>query len=120
MAFLSERLKVVLATIHVPLRVSHRRITRDAIFEKLEILISEFPRLGLHCRKVAVAGLNPHAGEAGLLGSEEIEQIVPASTRRARCCPRSPSKDRCRPTPCFTAQLKGNLMRSWRCTTTRD
>ena len=78
MAFLTERLKVVLVTIHVPLRTAIEHITADAILEKLEILIGEFPRLGLPCRKVAVAGLNPHAGEAGLLGNEDLERIVPA------------------------------------------
>jgi 4-hydroxythreonine-4-phosphate dehydrogenase len=78
MAFLSDRLKVVLATIHLPLRAAIEAVTTAAILEKLEIMFEEFPRLGLPCRKVAVAGLNPHAGEAGLLGREEIDRIVPA------------------------------------------
>ncbi len=83
MAFLTDRLKVVLTTIHVPLRVALEQITENSILEKLEILVREFPRLGLPCRRVAVAGFNPHAGEGGLLGSEEIERIEPA-IRRAR------------------------------------
>jgi 4-hydroxythreonine-4-phosphate dehydrogenase len=78
MAFLTERLKVVLVTIHLPLREAIDRVTSEAILEKLEIVLAEFPRLGLPCGRVAVAGLNPHAGEAGLLGSEETERIVPA------------------------------------------
>lgn len=78
MAFLSDRLKVVLATIHLPLRAAIDCITPELIQEKLATIIEEFPRLGLPCRKIAVAGLNPHAGEAGLLGREEIEQIEPA------------------------------------------
>jgi 4-hydroxythreonine-4-phosphate dehydrogenase len=81
MAFLTERLKVVLVTIHLPLREAIDRITADSIFEKLEITLREFPRLGLPCRKVAVAGLNPHAGEDGILGSEEKERIEPAIAR---------------------------------------
>jgi 4-hydroxythreonine-4-phosphate dehydrogenase len=84
MAFLTERLKVVLVTIHIPLRAAIEGITRESILEKLEILIEEFPRLGLPCRKVAVAGLNPHAGEAGLMGREEIEQIEPALEQARR------------------------------------
>ncbi|MBZ5494778.1 MAG: 4-hydroxythreonine-4-phosphate dehydrogenase PdxA [Acidobacteriia bacterium] len=85
MAFLTERLKVVLVTIHLPLRAAIDSITSTSIMEKLEILLEEFPRLGLPCRRIAVAGLNPHAGEAGLLGREEIEQIMPALAQaRAR------------------------------------
>jgi 4-hydroxythreonine-4-phosphate dehydrogenase len=78
MAFLTESLKVVLVTIHVPLREAIEKITSASVLEKLEIMLEEFPRLGLPCRKIAVAGLNPHAGESGLLGREEIEQIEPA------------------------------------------
>jgi 4-hydroxythreonine-4-phosphate dehydrogenase len=83
MAFLTERLKVVLATIHVPLRVAIEQITTETVLDKLEIVLREFPRLGLPCRKVAVAGMNPHAGEDGILGSEEGERIEPA-VREAR------------------------------------
>jgi 4-hydroxythreonine-4-phosphate dehydrogenase len=85
MAFLTDRLKVVLATIHLPLRSAIERITSTFLLEKLEIMLEEFPRLGLPCLKIAVAGLNPHAGEAGLLGQEENEQIIPALAQaRAR------------------------------------
>lgn len=78
MAFLTERLKVVLATIHLPLTIAIERITTALIVEKLSILLTEFPRLGLPCSKVAVAGMNPHAGENGLLGAEETKTIEPA------------------------------------------
>jgi 4-hydroxythreonine-4-phosphate dehydrogenase len=78
MAFLTDRLKIVLATIHLPLRVAIDCITPSFLLEKIGIMLEEFPRLGLPCRKIAVAGLNPHAGEAGLQGREEIEQIEPA------------------------------------------
>lgn len=81
MAFLTERLKVVLVTIHLPLREAIDHITTDAVSEKLEMTLREFPRLGLPCGKVAVAGLNPHAGEDGILGSEEKERIEPAIAR---------------------------------------
>jgi 4-hydroxythreonine-4-phosphate dehydrogenase len=81
MAFLTERLKVVLVTIHLPLSAAIKQITSESVLEKIEIMLEEFPRLGLPCRKIAVAGLNPHAGESGLLGREEIEQIEPALAR---------------------------------------
>jgi 4-phospho-D-threonate 3-dehydrogenase / 4-phospho-D-erythronate 3-dehydrogenase len=83
MAFLTERLKVVLATIHLPLREVVDAISAQLIFKKLNIILTEFPRLGLPCGKVAVAGLNPHAGESGILGAEEAEKIEPA-IREAR------------------------------------
>ena len=81
MAFLTEKLKVVLATIHVPLRAVIDLVTPETVLAKLAIILREFPRLGLPCRRVAVAGLNPHAGEEGLLGTEEIERIGPALDR---------------------------------------
>lgn len=78
MAFLTDTLKVVLATIHVPLREAIEQVTADKILEKIDITVREFPRLGLRCRRLAIAGLNPHAGEDGLLGTEESEHIRPA------------------------------------------
>ncbi len=81
MAFLTERLKVVLTTIHVALRTAVEQITEALILEKLEIILREFPRLGLPCRRLAVAGVNPHAGESGLLGREEIEVVEPTLGR---------------------------------------
>lgn len=83
MAFLTERLKVVLATIHAPLRVVVDTVSPDLVYRKLGVILTEFPRLGLPCRRVAVAGLNPHAGEGGLMGTEDEDSIVPA-IRRAR------------------------------------
>jgi len=84
MAFLSERLKLVLVTIHLPLRVAIDRITTAVIVEKLELLLEEFPRMGIPCRRIGVAGLNPHAGESGTLGSEEVQQIEPALVQARR------------------------------------
>jgi len=88
MAFLTDRLKIVLATIHLPLRAAIDCITPSFLLEKIGIMFEEFPRLGLPCRKIAVAALNPHAGEAGLQGREEIEQIEPALAQaRVRYAP---------------------------------
>jgi 4-hydroxythreonine-4-phosphate dehydrogenase len=87
MAFLTERLKLVLATIHMPLREAIALISCDLILKKLDLLLREFGRFGLPCKKVAVAGLNPHAGEMGLLGGEEQETIVPAIIEAKRLHP---------------------------------
>jgi 4-hydroxythreonine-4-phosphate dehydrogenase len=83
MGFLTERLRVVLATIHIPLRAVAQSITPELIYGKLRIILTEFPRLGLPCSRVAVAGINPHAGESGILGAEETECMEPG-LRRAR------------------------------------
>ncbi len=89
MAFLTDRLKIVLATIHISLRAVVESLTQDLIYRKLRIILTEFPRLGLPCSRVAVAGLNPHAGEAGLMGTEESEILEPAIARARRDFPES-------------------------------
>ncbi|MEN2994767.1 MAG: 4-hydroxythreonine-4-phosphate dehydrogenase PdxA [Thermodesulfovibrio sp.] len=78
MAFYSENLKVILVTIHVPLKevpflIKKERVIRTILFAKkaCDMLHIEAPR-------IAVCGLNPHAGEDGILGKEEIEEIIPA------------------------------------------
>jgi len=89
MSFLTERLKVVLATIHIPLHCVVESITPNLIFSKLRIILTEFPRMGLRCSRVAVAGLNPHAGESGIMGDEETEIMAPAIQRARMAFPES-------------------------------
>jgi len=73
MMLANEQLKVALATTHLPLSAVPSSITKEAILEKLKLLARYFPN-----QKVAVCGLNPHAGEGGLFGTEESEVIGPA------------------------------------------
>jgi len=89
MSFLTERLKVVLATIHIPLHCVVESITPNLIFSKLRIILTEFPRMGLRCSRVAVAGLNPHAGESGIMGDEETDIMAPAIQRARMAFPES-------------------------------
>jgi 4-hydroxythreonine-4-phosphate dehydrogenase len=89
MAFLTERLKVVLATIHLPLRVVVESLTSEQVYSSLRMILTEFPRFGLACGKVAVAGLNPHAGESGIMGTEDADIIAPAVRRACRDFPGS-------------------------------
>ena len=98
MAFLTDRLKVVLATIHLPLRDVPETLTPELMYKKLHLILTEFPRFGLPCRKVAVAGLNPHAGESGIMGDEDVERIAPAVRARARLFRSQLLKGRCRRT----------------------
>lgn len=73
-----ESLRVVPATIHLPLRDVPEALTRDLLEDTLRIthaaLRTDF---GISAPRIAVAGLNPHAGEGGTMGREEIEVIAP-------------------------------------------
>jgi 4-hydroxythreonine-4-phosphate dehydrogenase len=79
-------LKVALATTHLPLTQVSRAITGQLLDEVLDILQQDFAqRWNLAQPRIGVCGLNPHAGESGHLGREEIEIIAPAIARaRAR------------------------------------
>jgi 4-hydroxythreonine-4-phosphate dehydrogenase len=118
MMFWSEPLKVVLATVHVPLAEVPRMLTRELLDGVIDLTARELPRFGFARRntaeafrqtsrnavegfrqtsrnaveafrqtapRLALAGLNPHAGEEGLLGEEEIRILIPAvSAARSR------------------------------------
>ena len=75
-------LKVALATTHLALRDVPAALNRQLIGEVLDTLLAELPRrFGISKPRIAVCGLNPHAGEGGHLGDEEIEIIGPVLTR---------------------------------------
>ena len=78
MMFWSAPLKVVLATVHVPLAEVPRTLTREVLDGIIDLSARELPRFGISEPRLALAGLNPHAGEEGLLGSEEQCVLAPA------------------------------------------
>ena len=79
MMLASPDLKVVPVTVHVPLKEVSRLLTRALILSSIEITARDLGRFfGLTRPRLAVSGLNPHAGEDGGLGREEIEIIAPA------------------------------------------
>ena len=78
MMFWSEPLKVVLATVHVPLAEVPHLLTRELMGEIIDLTARELPRFGIARPRLALAGLNPHAGEDGLLGSEDESVLRPA------------------------------------------
>lgn len=79
MLMTSENLKVGLVTEHLPLAEVAKSITREAILSKLNILNQTLIKdYGIDKPKIAVLGLNPHAGDEGLIGKEEEEIIKPA------------------------------------------
>jgi 4-hydroxythreonine-4-phosphate dehydrogenase len=78
MMLANEELRTVLVSIHVSLRAAIEAVTRERVLETLRITDRTLA-LALGRRpRIAVAGLNPHAGEGGLFGREEIESILPA------------------------------------------
>jgi 4-hydroxythreonine-4-phosphate dehydrogenase len=81
MLMCSEYLKVGVVTGHIPLKDVSAHITKSAVLDKL-IAIDKTLRhdFSIQKPKIAVLGLNPHAGDDGLLGDEEKEQIIPAIT----------------------------------------
>lgn len=75
------KLRVVHVTTHVSLREAIEGVTHETVFERIMLTAESLRRFGIEQPKIAVAGLNPHAGEGGLFGSEEIHEIVPAVER---------------------------------------
>lgn len=79
MIMASEDLRVALVTIHSPIAAVSGGITKDAVRDSIEAfgrsLVVDF---GIHSPRIAVLGLNPHAGDGGVIGSEETEIIAPA------------------------------------------
>jgi 4-hydroxythreonine-4-phosphate dehydrogenase len=79
MLLVAGGLRVALATTHLPLRAVAPAITRALLREVLDVLATDLARLfGLARPRILACGLNPHAGESGHLGREEIEVIGPA------------------------------------------
>jgi 4-hydroxythreonine-4-phosphate dehydrogenase len=78
MMFHSEPLRVVLATVHVALADVPRLLTQSVMETTIALTARELPRFGIVRPRIAVAGLNPHAGEHGLFGREEETAIGPA------------------------------------------
>jgi len=77
MMFWSETLRVVLATVHIPLANVPAALTAERLMRTIRITAAAMPRFGFPQPRIAVAGLNPHAGEGGLLGREELDVIIP-------------------------------------------
>lgn len=71
-------LRVALATIHVPIAKVAQSLTQEKIELAIELAAKACTDLGLPRARVAVCGLNPHAGEGGKIGDEEITTIIPA------------------------------------------
>ncbi len=86
MMLTNEELRVALATTHLPLKDVSAAITEELLCEVITILHRDMQLWwNLATPRIAVCGLNPHAGESGHLGDEEIRVIGPAITRMREC-----------------------------------
>jgi 4-hydroxythreonine-4-phosphate dehydrogenase len=78
MMFESPALRVVLATVHIALAEVPAALTADVLRRTIRLTAEELPRFGVARPRIAVAALNPHAGEHGLMGSEDDDVLAPA------------------------------------------
>ncbi len=78
MMFVSPRLRVVLATTHLPLMDVRNVLTIGKVFDPIDLGHEACRHLGIEVPRIAVTGLNPHAGESGHFGDEETRVIAPA------------------------------------------
>jgi 4-hydroxythreonine-4-phosphate dehydrogenase len=77
MMFYAEELRVVLATVHIALADVPRALTPERLETTIALTAAELPRFGHPRPRLAVAGLNPHAGEHGVIGRDEDEMMSP-------------------------------------------
>jgi 4-hydroxythreonine-4-phosphate dehydrogenase len=78
MMFYADTLRVILATVHIPLAEVPHALTQDVLEGIIDLSAAALPRFGFAAPRLALAGLNPHAGEHGLMGSEDDAVLVPA------------------------------------------
>ena len=78
MMLIGGPLRVILVTIHIALRNVPDLITKPKIVRTIRLAKKACDMLGIRRPRIAVAGLNPHAGETGIFGDEEIRKIIPA------------------------------------------
>ena len=78
MMLVHENLRVVHVSTHVSLREACDRVKKERVLEVIQIAHQACRDIGIMNPKIGVAGLNPHSGEGGLFGMEEIDEIIPA------------------------------------------
>jgi len=78
MMLADKEMRVIHVSTHVSLKEAIERVKKDRIYKVIKLAHNAMLNFGIDEPKIAVAGLNPHAGEQGLFGTEEIEEITPA------------------------------------------
>ena len=103
--FTKWRLNTLLATTHIPLKDVSKKLTPDLIIAKLDCLLDFCSRFK-KTPKLSIAGLNPHAGENGKLGLEEIEWIIPLLEKWRKLHPNIKLEGPVSPDICWIASAK--------------
>ena len=78
MMLVHDNLRIIHVTTHIALREVCDRIKKDRVYEVIKIAYDTCRALGIANPRIGVPGLNPHAGEGGLMGKEEEFEIIPA------------------------------------------
>ncbi len=82
MLMVTDSLRIGVATAHIPISEVSQQLTTDVVEKKLDIMIKTLKKdFGIDKPRVALLGLNPHAGEGGLLGKEEVDVLNPVIAR---------------------------------------
>ena len=115
MMLFGDKIRVILATRHLPLRKVADALTADEIVHAVELLARALPWMGFKRARIGVCGLNPHAGDGGALGPEERDIIAPAI---ARCRRRGWQVAGPIPADAFSPASTGKHDAWWRCITT--
>ena len=84
MMLVHKEFRVIHVSTHVSLKEACDRVKKDRVYQVIMLGCDAVKRLGIENPKIAVAGLNPHAGESGMFGREEIEEIEPAIEQAQR------------------------------------
>jgi 4-hydroxythreonine-4-phosphate dehydrogenase len=85
MMFVHGSLRVALATMHIPLSQVSAAVTSELILRKMKLLNQSLKQdFGIHRPRIAILGLNPHAGDAGTIGTEETTNILPALSEASK------------------------------------
>ena len=107
MGFVGQKLRVVLATRHIPLRDVPDALTADSLEVAVNRAYALARSFGVEEPRIGVCGLNPHAGEGGVLGEEERETLDPALDRLRE---KMPGLSKCLPgDTVFFRQIKGEF-----------
>jgi len=78
MLLVEDNLRVIHVSTHVSLRQACDLVKKERILEVIDLLYKGLISLGITNLKIGIAGLNPHAGDSGLFGTEDDEEILPA------------------------------------------
>ncbi len=78
MLLADEKIKVIHVSTHVSLRKACDLVKKERVLETIHLLCDGLKKIGIEQPRIGVAGLNPHAGDGGLFGDEEVLEIIPA------------------------------------------